>query len=147
MKRRFDLAYVKGVQYFSSIGMYFTVALRLVVVSLPENNMVWVAKDAFNSVTIHKSYEYAMRRLKEWAIDNMHQHLPEEAIAEQLRQLDGRPDDPAGVALEWYFGVCRIYRRHIQPSGAAYCAKVVEQVAADDVLPVVGVPELVASFL
>jgi hypothetical protein len=41
----------------------------------------------------------------------------------------------------------RLYRRFVQPDGAAYCAKVVEQVAADNVLPVVGVPELVASFL
>jgi hypothetical protein len=40
-----------------------------------------------------------------------------------------------------------VYRRFVQPDGAAYCAKVVEQVAADNVLPVVGVPELVASFL
>ena len=43
--------------------------------------------------------------------------------------------------------VCRVYRRLVQPDGAAYCAKVVEQVAADDILPVVGVPELVAEFL
>jgi hypothetical protein len=64
----------------------------------------------------------------------------------------GHPDLPKGAMFKprhdncWQ-GPFYLYRRFVQPDGAAYCAKVVEQVAADGVLPVVGVPELVAEFL
>jgi hypothetical protein len=57
------------------------------------------------------------------------------------------PNAPAGAAFQG--DICyRLYRRTPLPDfGPAHCAAVVKEVAADGVLPVVGVPELVASFL
>jgi hypothetical protein len=57
----------------------------------------------------------------------------------------GHPDEPAGAAFTNGF---RLYRRTPLPdTGPDYCAAVVEEVAADGVLPVVGVPELVTAYL
>jgi hypothetical protein len=92
----------------------------------------WMTKDAYNVFTAHASQEDAMR----WMSPGVGPVC-----------LDGHVDDPSGAVFTTLSGACRLYRRHVQPSGAAYCAKAVEQVAADDVLPVVGVPELVASYL
>jgi hypothetical protein len=96
----------------------------------------WAVTDACNQFTFHASQEDAMRWMSTGG-------PPAVAPVHRI----GRADDPSGAVFATGSGACRLYYRHVQPSGAAYSTKVVEQVAADDVLPVVGLPELVASFL
>jgi hypothetical protein len=98
---------------------------------------VWVVVDRCDEFTFHASQEDAMRWMSAGG-------SPAVAPVHRI----GRADDPSGAVFATGSGACRLYHRHVQPSGPVYySAKVVEQVAADDVLPVVGLPELVASFL
>ena len=71
-----------------------------------------------------------------------------------LRTTTGNPDAPTGAVVRQRVTnqcslVWRLYHRtQLHESGPDYCAKVVDQLAAPGILPVVGVPELIAlSYL
>jgi hypothetical protein len=118
-----------------------------------ELDPIWVVVKAFG-VTLHGT-------LADAVVDLTRQPLPHGVHLETFEDVwelcggddavANHPDLPMGAVFTPRHGdrgkPPQLYRRFVQPDGAAYCAKVVEQVAADDILPVVGVPELVAEFL